>query len=175
MHTIMLSIIFAAPSVIIFSGACILRYYRSRPRRRYWRDFPIFDKRLCKDELVDYIATRVDQGGNLSVKDLANILAIYEKVVQLIGEDKFRSLSGATKVSLQDPGPMSLRWSDDALKSFLDGTILPKFGIALTKKQIKSIFNGSSSTVGDLSIAILLAIQRDHRPRIPMNRSVSRR
>lgn len=111
----------------------------------------------------------------MSVKDLANILAIYEKVIQLIGEEKFRNLCGATKISLQDPGSMSLRWSDEALKSFLNDTILPKFGVTISKKQIKSIFNGSSSTIGDLSIAILLAIQRDHRPRVPLSRPTARR
>jgi hypothetical protein len=111
----------------------------------------------------------------LAVKDRANILAIYDKVIQLIGEDKFRGLPGAIKIGLQDPGPQSLRLSDAALKSFLEETILPKFGVLLTKKKIKSIFNGSTSTVGDLSIAILLAIQRDHRPRLPAERSKARR
>jgi len=101
----------------------------------------------------------------LSVRDLANVLAIHDKVIGLIGEDKLRALSLGTKVSLQDAGPLSLRWSDAALKSFLEGVVRSKFGVTIKKKNIKATLNGLSATIGDLSIAIFAAIQREQRPR----------
>ena len=111
----------------------------------------------------------------MSVRDLANVLAIHDKVIRLIGEDKLRDLSLGTKVSLQDAGPLSLRWSDAALKSFLEGAVRSKFGVTIKKKNIKATLNGLSATIGDLSIAIFAAIQREQRPRQAESRPLQAR
>lgn len=59
----------------------------------------------------------------------------------------------------------SLHWSDTALREFLEGTVRSKFGVQVTGKNIKRTINGTAPTIGDLSIAISAAIQRQQRPR----------
>jgi hypothetical protein len=68
-------------------------------------------------------------------------------------------------VLLQGSGPESLRWSDAALRSFLEGTVRSKFGVHVTGSNIRKTINGTAPTIGDLSIAISAAIQRQQRPR----------
>jgi hypothetical protein len=101
----------------------------------------------------------------LTVGALANILVIHEKVIRLIGPGNLPSGIMGTSVLLQGPGMESLHWSDAALRTFLETTVRAKFGVQVTGKNIKRTINGSAPTIGDLSIAISAAIQRQQRPR----------
>jgi hypothetical protein len=95
----------------------------------------------------------------------ANILAIHDKLVRLIGKELAVQGSVNTHVLLQEPGPESLRWNDATLDSFLEDQVRSKFGIVVLRKHIRPAINGAHPTVGDLSIAIATAIQRQHRPK----------
>jgi hypothetical protein len=101
----------------------------------------------------------------LTIGAQANILAIHDKLVRLIGKDLTGHASVGTHVLLQEPGPESLRWSDAALDQFLETQVRSKFGVLIRRKQIRPTVNGSHSTIGDLSIAVSTAIQRQHRPK----------
>ncbi len=95
----------------------------------------------------------------------ANILAIHDKLVRLIGKDPAGPSAVSTHVLLQDAGPESLRWSDATLDSFLEIQVRSKFGVAIQRKHIRPTINGTFPTIGDLSIAVSTAIQRQHRPK----------
>jgi hypothetical protein len=101
----------------------------------------------------------------LTIGAQANILAIHDKLVRLIGKDLTGHASVGTHVLLQESGPESLRWSDAALDQFLETQVRSKFGVLIRRKQIRPTVNGSHSTIGDLSIAVSTAIQRQHRPK----------
>ena len=70
-----------------------------------------------------------------------------------------------TSVLLQGSASESLHWSDSMLRAFLEETVRVKFGVQVTGKNIKRTINGTAPTIGDLSIAISAAIQRQQRPR----------
>ncbi len=95
----------------------------------------------------------------------ANILAIHEKLVRLLRKDGPGQQPIGINVLLQGPGPESLHWNDAALDAFLKQQVPEKFGVVVQRRHIRSTMNGFSPTVGDLSIAISTAIQRQHRPR----------
>ena len=101
----------------------------------------------------------------MTVGALANILVIHEKVIRLIGPTDIPAGVMTTAVLLQGSSAESLHWSDAALRAFLEDVIKAKFGVQVTGKSIKRTINGTSPTIGDLSIAISTAIQRQHRPR----------
>jgi hypothetical protein len=92
----------------------------------------------------------------------ANILVIHDKLVQLFGKE--RGAVG-THVLLQGNGADSLRWSDAMLEDFLARDVKGKFGVVLQRRHVRCTMNGMEPTIGDLSIAISAAIQRQHRPR----------
>jgi hypothetical protein len=101
----------------------------------------------------------------LTIGAQANILAIHDKLIRLIGKESTREASVGTHVLLQEPGLESLRWSDLALDQFLETQVRSKFGVLIRRKQIRPTINGSHTTIGDLSIAVSTAIQRQHRPK----------
>jgi hypothetical protein len=86
-------------------------------------------------------------------------------VIRLIGPANLPSGVLGASVLLQGNGAESLHWNDAALRTFLEGTIRAKFGVHVTGKNIRKTINGTTSTIGDLSIAISAAIQRQQRPR----------
>jgi hypothetical protein len=86
-------------------------------------------------------------------------------VIRLIGPANLPSGVLGTSVLLQGNGAESLHWNDATLHTFLEGTIRAKFGVQVTGKNIRKTINGTASTIGDLSIAISAAIQRQQRPR----------
>jgi hypothetical protein len=96
---------------------------------------------------------------------LANILAIHDKLMSLISRETHSKCPEGTKVLLQGPHGESLNWSDSALTFFLEKTIPAKFGVLISRKNIKTTINGSWPTIGDLSIAIFTAINRQHKPK----------
>jgi hypothetical protein len=95
----------------------------------------------------------------------ANILAIHDKLVQLLAKTGAGSVSVGTHVLLQGSSGESLHWTDAVLDSFLEQQVRQKFGVVVQRRHIRSTMNGFGPTVGDLSIAICTAIQRQHRPR----------
>jgi hypothetical protein len=108
---------------------------------------------------------RVYERKFLTVGALANILVIHEKVIRLIGPANLPSGVLGTSVLLQGNDAESLHWNDSTLRTFLEGTIRSKFGVHVTGKNIRKTINGTAATIGDLSIAISAAIQRQQRPR----------
>ncbi len=94
----------------------------------------------------------------------ANILAIHDKLVDLLGKRGAGSAIGTNKI-LQGSGPDSLGWTDDELDEFLQREVQAKFGVVVQRRHLRSTVNGLRPTVGDLSIAISAAIQRQYRPR----------
>jgi hypothetical protein len=101
----------------------------------------------------------------LTIGVQANILAIHDKLVRLVGRDGASGVLVGSHVLLQGNGPDSLRWSDDILNAFLKKQVVEKFGVSIQRRHIRCTINGTEPTVGDLSIAISMAIQRQHRPR----------
>ena len=99
----------------------------------------------------------------VTIGALANILSINDKLVRLVGQTGSRTVSVSTNTVLQDAKSLNLGWTDAELQAFLDHTVLSKFGIVILKKNIKPTMNGIAPTIGDLSIAISSAIQRQHR------------
>jgi len=95
----------------------------------------------------------------------ANILAIHDKLIRLIGKDLSVQTGVNTHVLLQDAGTDSLRWNDATLHAFLENQVRSKFGVVILPKHIRPTINGTHPTIGDLSIAISTAIQRQHRPK----------
>jgi hypothetical protein len=67
------------------------------------------------------------------------------------------------KTFLQETHPESLNWSDGRLASFLEKSIQTKFSVVVHRKNIKVTMNGSAPAIGDLVIAIFLAIERQHK------------
>jgi hypothetical protein len=101
----------------------------------------------------------------VTVGALANILVIHDKLIRLIGAGKIPVGAMTSSIQLQGSGEESLHWNDAALRAFLAETVRTKFGVQVTEKNIKKTINGTSPTIGDLSIAISSAIQRQQRPR----------
>jgi hypothetical protein len=94
---------------------------------------------------------------------MANILTIQDKLARLLAQEGVSNLRIGANSYLQQTHPDSLNWTDARLATFLESIIQPKFGVALHKKNIKLTMNGSSPTVGDLVIAIFLAVERQHK------------
>jgi hypothetical protein len=101
----------------------------------------------------------------LTIGVQANILAIHEKLVRLMSRDGAGTTPVGSHFLLQGNGTDSLRWNDDALDTFLKTQVQEKFGVSIQRRHIRCTINGTQTTVGDLSIAISMAIQRQHRPR----------
>ena len=95
----------------------------------------------------------------------ANILAIHDKLVDLLSKKAGASVSVGTNLVLQGAGANSLGWSDRELDDFLQGDVQAKFGVAIQRRHLRPTVNGVSPAVGDLSIAISAAIHRQYRPR----------
>ncbi len=95
----------------------------------------------------------------------ANILAIHDKLAELLAVRKAGDVPMVSKMLLQGVGPGSLAWTDGMLDAFLEDEVRSKFGVSVERRQIRCTMNGLQPTVGDLAIAISLAIQRQHRPR----------
>ena len=94
---------------------------------------------------------------------MANILTIQEKLLRLISVENQPNMRIGTKTFLQETGPDSLNWTDARLDSFLENAVRAKFSVRVQRKNIKINMNGSSPTVGDLAIAVFLAIERQHK------------
>jgi hypothetical protein len=94
---------------------------------------------------------------------MANILAIQEKLVRLISAENQQGTRIGTKTFLQESSPDSLNWTDARLDSFLENAVRAKFSVRVQKKNIKITMNGWSPTVGDLAIAVFLAVERQHK------------
>ena len=99
----------------------------------------------------------------MTIGRMANILAIQEKLVRLISSENQQNVRVGTKTFLQETNPDSLNWTDARLDSFLENVIRSKFSVVVQKKNIKITMNGSSPTIGDLAIAVFLAIERQHK------------
>ncbi len=95
----------------------------------------------------------------------ANILAIHDKLAELLAGRKAADGPIVSKMLLQGAGSGSLGWTDGVLDAFLQDEVRSKFGVTVQRRQIRCTMNGLRPTVGDLAIAISLAIQRQHRPR----------
>jgi hypothetical protein len=101
----------------------------------------------------------------VTVGALANILVIHDKLIRLIGPNNIPAGAMTSSILLQGSGGESLHWNDAALRVFLQETVRTNFGVHVTEKNIKRTINGTSPTIGDLSIAISSSIQRQQRPR----------
>ena len=95
----------------------------------------------------------------------ANILAIHDKLVDLLAKKAKGDVAVGTNLVLQSSGPNGLAWTDRELDEFLQGEVQAKFGVAIQRRHLRPTVNGLSPTVGDLSIAISAAIHRQYRPR----------
>ena len=94
---------------------------------------------------------------------MANILAVQEKLFRLIAEEAHTNQRVGASSPLQSAYGESLNWSDARLALFLEKTVRTRFGVVVAKKNIKRTMNGSSATIGDLAIAVILAIERQHK------------
>lgn len=100
----------------------------------------------------------------MTVAIQANILAIHEKLMDILSKGPPGPVPSGAQVLLQGAGKESLRWTDGELDAFLQGPVQSKFGVLVQRRHIRSTMNGMDATVGDLAIAISAAIQRQHRP-----------
>jgi hypothetical protein len=94
---------------------------------------------------------------------LANIIAINDRLLRLIGGQNPPDFRIDSHTCLQGTGKKSLNWHDKELQAFLDETIPAKFGVKVERKRLRVTMNGSSPTLGDLSIAIFSAVYTQKR------------
>ncbi len=95
----------------------------------------------------------------------ANILAIHDKLMDLLAKKATGDVVVGTNLVLQGAGPNSLGWNDRELDDFLEREVQAKFGVLIQRRHLRSTVNGTTPTLGDLSIAISAAIHRQYRPR----------
>ncbi len=100
----------------------------------------------------------------MTIGNQANILAIHDKLTALLAKKVGGGVSVGTNLTLQGAGN-SMAWSDQELDAFLHKDVQAKFGVLIQRRHLRPTVNGSTATVGDLSIAISAAIHRQYRPR----------
>jgi hypothetical protein len=94
---------------------------------------------------------------------LANIIAINDKLIRLVSRQAPPDCQVDSNTCLQEANQKSLNWQDKELQGFLDETIPSKFGVKVARKRLRLTMNGSSLTIGDLSIAIFSAVYTQKR------------
>jgi hypothetical protein len=94
---------------------------------------------------------------------LANIIAINDKLIRLIAKEVSPACKVDSNSCLSGPGSRSLDWSEKNLQRFVDETIPEKFGVKVERTRVRLTMNGSSPTVGDLSILIFSALYTQKR------------